>query len=499
MAVDRGAVLKRAAELVSEGKLDLAIAEYRVLVDEQPDDVGAANALGDLYARTGNPASAVAQFLRLADSERAQGFAPKAIAFYKKALRVDPGCEEALSQLAEIAIGQELLADATLYWNRLVQHRRARNDAAGVAQALIRLASLPVAKPDTKLAAARAAEPHVEAEETARLYGAAAEALARDGRAADAGEAWLEAAKRTADAGIRHAAARACLQAGRLDRAMPFLDVEVAGDEPALLWAVGERAAAADDEAVAVLALERYRALVPDDGERVTALLAKWQAPAPDTADEPEASHEPESPADVETIDLGALLAEAPSPAPASAPAEATLDGDAGPAMPPDSEPQPEPDSEPEVIEVGPEASLEEATQEIPVQTVIPPARDPEPPGQDDDAAMEADEADTIAQLQAAAETPALQFQASAQLGRWFLHRGELERGIEWLERASAAQAPIREHGLALLYDLADALERAGQHDRALNCWSDLEFEAGSYRDVSERLARLTRAQGSSR
>ena len=159
MPVDREAVVKRADEFVSQGKLDLAIAEYRALLEEQPSDLSAANTLGDLYARAGDIAGAVDQFTRLAESEREQGLLSRAAALYKKALKVDPGCEEALSQLAEIAVGQELLADATLYWNRLVQHRRERNDAAGVAQALMRLAALPVAKADTKLAAARAAEP----------------------------------------------------------------------------------------------------------------------------------------------------------------------------------------------------------------------------------------------------------------------------------------------------------------------------------------------------
>ena len=110
-----------------------------------------------------------------------------------------------------------------------------------------------------------------------------------------------------------------------------------------------------------------------------------------------------------------------------------------------------------------------------------------------EDADPEVDEAATIAQLQAAAETPALQFQAAAQLGRWFLQKGQFDRGVEWLERACGVPAPVREHGLAARYDLADALERAGQPDRALACWSDLEFDAASYRDVAERLARLTR------
>ncbi|HEY6508370.1 MAG TPA: hypothetical protein VIY56_10180, partial [Vicinamibacterales bacterium] len=94
---------------------------------------------------------------------------------------------------------------------------------------------------------------------------------------------------------------------------------------------------------------------------------------------------------------------------------------------------------------------------------------------------------------------PALQFQASAQLGRLFIQRGHLERGVEWLQRACLARAPVRDHGLAVQYDLADALERAGRHDQALAAWSDLEFDAGEYRDVSERLARLTSRRGPAR
>jgi tetratricopeptide (TPR) repeat protein len=537
MPVDRAAVVRRADEFVSQGKLDLAIAEYRGLLDEQPSDLGAANTLGDLYARTGEIAKAVEQFTRLAESERAQGFTSKAIALYKKALKVDPGCEEALSQLAEIAVGQELLADATLYWNRLVQHRRDRNDMAGVAHALVRLASLSVAKADTKLAAARAAEPHLDAADTSRLYAGAAEALTREGRAADALEAWLEAAQRTDDTTVRGAAARACLESNCLDRAQPFLSVEVAGDEPALLWAVGERAALSDNEDVATRALSRYRMLVPDDAERASALLARWETSVAVTGDEMEPAWE-ETPAEPD-VDLAAMLAESPAAAPVplheqvldrpeadeevafevtaepaadDADVEVDLDGIEIGVFEPEvavdleavaegvehgetdeivlvveddveiaDDPVPLPQEEPELVEPVPTP--------VPIAAAVVPADD----GDDE----EIDEADTIAQLEAAADTPALQFQAAAQLGRWFIQKGQLERGVEWLERACAVAAPVREHGLAARYDLADALERAGQGERALACWSDLEFDAGSYRDVPERLARLTRVLGS--
>jgi len=48
MAIDRAAVVRKADEFVSQGKMDLAIAEYLALLDEQPADLGAANTLGDL-------------------------------------------------------------------------------------------------------------------------------------------------------------------------------------------------------------------------------------------------------------------------------------------------------------------------------------------------------------------------------------------------------------------------------------------------------------------
>jgi lipopolysaccharide biosynthesis regulator YciM len=102
-----------------------------------------------------------------------------------------------------------------------------------------------------------------------------------------------------------------------------------------------------------------------------------------------------------------------------------------------------------------------------------------------------------IAELIAAADTPSLRFQAAVQLGRLFLQRGDLGRGIEWLEQACGVTAPVRDHGLLARYDLADALERAGEHTRALDVLSDLEMDAGSYRDVSARITRLSRATSS--
>ena len=100
----------------------------------------------------------------------------------------------------------------------------------------------------------------------------------------------------------------------------------------------------------------------------------------------------------------------------------------------------------------------------------------------------------TIAALTAAAENPALQFQASAQLGRLLLRLDRGREGVTWLERATQAATAVREQRLDVMYELADALEHIGERARALDVFADLDFDAASYRDVPERMARLRRA-----
>jgi hypothetical protein len=67
--------------------------------------------------------------------------------------------------------------------------------------------------------------------------------------------------------------------------------------------------------------------------------------------------------------------------------------------------------------------------------------------------------------------------------------------GIEWLERAAEAPAPSPDEGWAVLYDLAQALERIGENARALAVLLEVEADAGTYRDVRGRIELLSRAQ----
>jgi tetratricopeptide (TPR) repeat protein len=102
--------------------------------------------------------------------------------------------------------------------------------------------------------------------------------------------------------------------------------------------------------------------------------------------------------------------------------------------------------------------------------------------------------AEAIADLQAAARTPRLRFEASAQLARVYLQQANLTAAVDWFERAAEAPAPSPDEATAVLYALADTLERMGESARALAVFMEIDADGGAVRDVRERIDRLTRA-----
>jgi tetratricopeptide (TPR) repeat protein len=97
--------------------------------------------------------------------------------------------------------------------------------------------------------------------------------------------------------------------------------------------------------------------------------------------------------------------------------------------------------------------------------------------------------------LRAAARSPMLRFEAASLLGRLYYKQGDIPHALEWLERAAEAPAPDVSDTAELLYALGSILEDAGQTARALAVFSELQADAGDYRDVVARIERLTRVQ----
>ena len=220
MPLDRVATLRNAEKLLRQGKVEPAIAEYLRIVEDQPRDLNSTNTLGDLYVRAGQVDKAVEQYIRIASILHDDGFLPKAGALYKKILKLKPDHEQALVQAAEIAANQGLLADARMYFKTVADRRRARGDARGVAQVMIRLGTLDPADFQARMGAAAARVDIGELSEAAADLKTIAAELSEAGRQPEAIEALRQAALiRPDDDEIRERLLDVYIGAGRLRRA----------------------------------------------------------------------------------------------------------------------------------------------------------------------------------------------------------------------------------------------------------------------------------------
>ena len=100
-----------------------------------------------------------------------------------------------------------------------------------------------------------------------------------------------------------------------------------------------------------------------------------------------------------------------------------------------------------------------------------------------------------IAALEKASRAPKLRFSTAWLIARLYRDRSMMPQALEWLERAAQAPAPNVADGHQLLYELADGLEKASEGARALAVLLELQADAGTYRDIDERIDRLTKVQ----
>jgi tetratricopeptide (TPR) repeat protein len=154
---DREGALKRAEKALRQGRVDAAIDEYQAIVAAQPRDWNSANALGDLFVRSGRLDKGVEQYTRIADHLADEGFYPKASALYKKILKVKPGEEYALVRSGDVAAQLGLLADAKTAYQTVADRRRKAGNVRGAAEMVVRLGTVDPEDYDARFAAARAA------------------------------------------------------------------------------------------------------------------------------------------------------------------------------------------------------------------------------------------------------------------------------------------------------------------------------------------------------
>ncbi len=201
MAFNKAKALHEAEKSVRQGKFSQAIRQYLDVFEHDPRDLGLLNTVGDLCVREGNLAEAVKVFHRLADAYKREGFILRAIAIYRKIVKLDLNAVEPLIELAELYAAQGLGRAAREHYGQALELCRQKRQPG---KALEIMAKIVAADPENVLHRLQLAE--------------LAEAL---GRKAQAASAYLDAAAMALRQGDRARARQAFDQAASLEPSHP--------------------------------------------------------------------------------------------------------------------------------------------------------------------------------------------------------------------------------------------------------------------------------------
>ncbi len=540
-----GQYVRIAEHLATEGFYPKAAALYKKIIKIRPGEEAALLQLGEIAARQGLLADAKLYFGQLAEGRKAKGDHRRAAELAIRIGTLDPDDLDARLSAARAAVGigdtQTALREFRDVATRLGEEGR-EDERVDV---LAEVASLDNADADTAAILARSfvargdlerARPYLSpstAGDDAQLWLALAEVHLADGALAEGREAGVKAialdpARREAAVVLGCRLAETSAEAGYQ-----------------LIDAVADAAVAAEDFAAAAAALHefvtrvRYHLValmrlveICVDGQ-LEATMFEAQAQLADAylevgrgleariISEDLVAREPWNRANIERFrkslvmlgeaDPDAIIADRLSGDSPFLAADfidlnegedlsAPIDEPAPPVAPPAKSRSKTKKDEPVVVDEAPALTVVARAVEVPAHA------------SSDDEVSEEEEAaeqyrlaltyqemgmveDAMAALELAARSQRQRFDAASMLGRLHLDQQHTKQAVEWFERAAEAPAPTPDAGRALLYDLAQTLEAAGERARALAVFVDLEAESAGYRDVETHIDRLSKAQ----
>ncbi len=151
MALRRRSALQAAEKLVARGRLDAAVKQYKKALEDSPDDTGTLNRLGDLYARLNRVNEAVEMFSTAARHFTREGFFVKAIAIYKKIIRLDPTLIRVYETLADLYHRQGLVNEARAQYQVVADYYRQSADERALVAVYEKLVDLEPSNPTHRL------------------------------------------------------------------------------------------------------------------------------------------------------------------------------------------------------------------------------------------------------------------------------------------------------------------------------------------------------------
>jgi tetratricopeptide (TPR) repeat protein len=193
MAVQREQVVQTAEKYVSRGKIEPAIREYRKLLTDNPNDINTLNRIGDLYARIQRIDEAVDFFTQIAEQYSREGFFVKAIAIYKKIIKLDPTRLEVYEKLAELYHRQGLVNEARTQYQVLADYYQKHDNAASAIAIYQKMADLEPNNPSYHVKLAEIFQSQQLNEKAMNEYRLIAEMMIAHGRSQDAAQVYERA------------------------------------------------------------------------------------------------------------------------------------------------------------------------------------------------------------------------------------------------------------------------------------------------------------------
>jgi pilus assembly protein FimV len=193
MALQREQVVQTAEKYVSRGKIEPAIREYRKLLAENPNDINTLNRVGDLYAKIQRIDEAVDFFNQIGEQYSSQGFFVKAIAIYKKIIKLDPTRLDIYEQLADLYHKQNLVTEARTQYQVLADYYTKHENAASAIAIYNKMVILEPENPSYHVKLAEIYQQQKLFEKAMNEYRVIAELMIQHGRSQDAAQVYERA------------------------------------------------------------------------------------------------------------------------------------------------------------------------------------------------------------------------------------------------------------------------------------------------------------------
>lgn len=269
MALNKRKVLDSARKFAQKGAKAKALKEYNLLLQADPRDAKLLLEVGDTYRRWGQSDDAIAQYVKVAQQYRQDGFDARAVAVYKQILNLDPKHYAAYVSLSELyqRMGLDTEAIGALQSAADGYHREGRKTDA--LELLRQMAALDPTNTTSRLKVAELLRQEKMPAEALAEY----EAAARELENQQDRDALVAVRERILELKPDHLGAltgmvRTLMVAGKLDRAEPFAlrALQVSG-EPAQYELVIELFAQMGNDAKLAEATRSLAKLYRDRGD----------------------------------------------------------------------------------------------------------------------------------------------------------------------------------------------------------------------------------------